>query len=48
MTSTRLCREANLPLITTLMWSADGELSPEDRLLLLRRLKLLDPCMASR
>jgi hypothetical protein len=47
MTSIHVFREANLPWITSLIWTADGELSAEDRLMLLRRLQRPDPCRAS-
>ena len=46
MPGTNLSREITLLATTCLQWSSDGELSAEDRLVLLHRLRQIDPRLA--
>ncbi|MEB3242847.1 MAG: hypothetical protein VKO44_04350 [Cyanobacteriota bacterium] len=46
MPSTNLSRDLTLLVTTCLRWTADGELSAEDRSQLLLRLMQIDPCWA--
>jgi hypothetical protein len=46
MPSTNLSREITLLATTCLKWTPDGELCAEDRLVLLYRLRQIDPRLA--